>query len=323
MNALVSISVPTYERAELAKICLESLRDQTYANIEVSVFDNSGTGDIEKLVMEIGDPRFSYNRNDPGVSDILILNHRRAFAPRKGKYHFVLTSDYALAPSAISKMVEALETNPGICAVSCGTKTLDLKSGKETPERDKLVESKHYDKADQTLDSTSLVISAFSSFSGVGLVYHSLLHSSLLENRMISDIYFNHASEHHLGLELLMVKPKFGYIAEPLKISIENNDHYSEQRYRGNAHFAQWICREMFFTQHYAELTARNYPILKMRLGIIRGYLRASMSRHPADAVFEPLLLAMRQLTPVLAACAVGILLSPIYVVRKLFRRAR
>lgn len=325
VSPLVCISVPTFEREPVARVCLESLKNQTYQKIEVAIYDNSKSEDIKTLVDEIGDERFRYERNDPGISEVLINNHRRAFTPRGGKYHMVLTSDYALDPSAIEKLVYVLENNKEVCAVTAGTKLLDPNTGQyDTIISHKLMEVGSYNENEQALDSKDLILAAFKSFSGVGFAFHTMVHSSLLENRLVSDIYFNQASEHQFGLELLMLKSKIGYINEPLNINIKNSERYSDHEFRSNARFSRWVCRELFFNKHYAELNTRNFPIFRMRIGMMNGYFRSSLSRNLSDSILEPLLLCCKQLVLLLMTCVALVILSPILVTtRVILRRKR
>jgi len=41
MNDIVSILVPTFNRPNLLKVCLKSIIDQTYKNLEIIVIDDN------------------------------------------------------------------------------------------------------------------------------------------------------------------------------------------------------------------------------------------------------------------------------------------
>jgi glycosyltransferase involved in cell wall biosynthesis len=47
--SLVSIGIPTYNRAELLKRAIESALNQDYKNIEVIISDNASTDDTESI----------------------------------------------------------------------------------------------------------------------------------------------------------------------------------------------------------------------------------------------------------------------------------
>lgn len=58
-----SIVIPTYNRCELLKRCLDSIIAQTYDNWEAIVVDNFSEDDTEKVVMSYHDNRIRYIKN--------------------------------------------------------------------------------------------------------------------------------------------------------------------------------------------------------------------------------------------------------------------
>lgn len=57
---LVSIIIPTYNRAKLLKTCISSIIGQTYSNIEIIVIDDGSNDETEKMISEIKDKRIFY-----------------------------------------------------------------------------------------------------------------------------------------------------------------------------------------------------------------------------------------------------------------------
>lgn len=62
---LVSIRTPTYRRPDALRRCLQSMRDQTWANWVCDVFDDDPDGSARAVCRELADPRIRYHRNDP------------------------------------------------------------------------------------------------------------------------------------------------------------------------------------------------------------------------------------------------------------------
>ena len=58
MNPLVSIIIPTYNRADDLEYALESVIAQTYSNWEVWVIDNHSEDNTDDVVKGFNDSRF-------------------------------------------------------------------------------------------------------------------------------------------------------------------------------------------------------------------------------------------------------------------------
>jgi len=112
---LVSIVTISYDHPEVTCALLESLRHITYANVEVIVVDNASPNDdpaiIVKLFPEIV---FIQSKKNLGFAGGNNLGVRHT----KGKYILFLNNDTEVDPGFIEPMVEKLESNPEIGAVS-------------------------------------------------------------------------------------------------------------------------------------------------------------------------------------------------------------
>ena len=56
-NPLVTIAIPTFNRASWLGDCVRSALSQSYRNIEVLVSDNASTDDTQSVLSEFPDPR--------------------------------------------------------------------------------------------------------------------------------------------------------------------------------------------------------------------------------------------------------------------------
>jgi glycosyltransferase involved in cell wall biosynthesis len=52
---LVSIVITTYNNSRTLKKCLESIKNQTFADIELIVVDNNSTDDTKQIALEYTD----------------------------------------------------------------------------------------------------------------------------------------------------------------------------------------------------------------------------------------------------------------------------
>lgn len=117
---LVSIGLPTWNRAHLLPGALESLLNQTYRNIEYIISDNASTDDTEKLLRAYAakDPRIRSIRQPVNIDGI--SNRDFVLVPARGKYFMWASDDDWWDPRFVETLVGVLERNPeyGV-AMSC------------------------------------------------------------------------------------------------------------------------------------------------------------------------------------------------------------
>lgn len=110
---LVSVIIPTYNRAALLKEAIDSALAQTYPNLEVVVADNASTdGTQAACAGYAGDPRFRYFKNSSNLG--MVGNWRKALLEHAAGDWFLLLSDddLLLAPGYIAEAVRLIEEFP-------------------------------------------------------------------------------------------------------------------------------------------------------------------------------------------------------------------
>ena len=63
----VTIAIPTYNRAQLLKISMQSVLDQDYPDFRILVLDNASSDNTEEVVRSFSDTRITYHRNKKNV----------------------------------------------------------------------------------------------------------------------------------------------------------------------------------------------------------------------------------------------------------------
>ncbi|MEM6579673.1 MAG: glycosyltransferase [Pseudomonadota bacterium] len=104
---LVSIVLPTYNRAHLLEQAIRSVLTQTYTALELIVVDDNSPDTTHEIVQRIKDTRVRYVKNDPNLKLPRALN--RGFSIASGAYLTWTSDDNLMAPTAIEKMVQQLE----------------------------------------------------------------------------------------------------------------------------------------------------------------------------------------------------------------------
>jgi GT2 family glycosyltransferase len=107
---LVSVIVPTYNRAELIRITIDSILAQTYGQVEVIIADD-GSKDHTREVIESYDARVRYfHQPNAGVSAARNLGLRQA----RGEFIALLDSDDSWLPWKLEAQVRLFRAHPEV-----------------------------------------------------------------------------------------------------------------------------------------------------------------------------------------------------------------
>src|SRR3989339_227825 len=63
---MISVVIPTYNRSKSLKMCLQSLKKQSFKDFEVIVVDDGSTDDTKKSFDSISSSRFRYIKKENG-----------------------------------------------------------------------------------------------------------------------------------------------------------------------------------------------------------------------------------------------------------------
>lgn len=104
---LLSVVIPSYNRADYIALTIESVLEQTYKNIEVIVIDDGSTDETAKVVKPFG-PKVRYIRQENAERGAS-RNHGLRLAD--GKYIAFLDSDDLWLPDKAAAGIEFLDKN--------------------------------------------------------------------------------------------------------------------------------------------------------------------------------------------------------------------
>lgn len=100
---LVSILIPTYNRAWHIRETIHSALTQNYANLEVIVVDDASTDDTAQVVRAISDARLTYARQAQNVG--MVANWGACLERAAGKFVVFLSDDDLLRPDFVANRV--------------------------------------------------------------------------------------------------------------------------------------------------------------------------------------------------------------------------
>lgn len=120
-NSLVSIIIPTYNRAHLIGETLDSVLAQTYSNWECIVVDDGSSDDTHILLGEYSnrDSRFSYIVKPADIKKGASISRNLGLKIAKGEFIQFLDSDDILAPNKIEVQLDLLKKESKYTISTC------------------------------------------------------------------------------------------------------------------------------------------------------------------------------------------------------------
>lgn len=106
-SILFSIIIPTYNRAELLKRCLDSVESQSYNNWEAIVVDNYSEDNTEEVVLSYNDNRIKYIKNHN--YGVIAVSRNKALDVAKGDWVAFLDSDDCWLPNKLEYVLPFLD----------------------------------------------------------------------------------------------------------------------------------------------------------------------------------------------------------------------
>lgn len=113
-NDLISIIIPTYNRAHLIVDTLNSIINQTYTNWECIVVDDASKDNTKEVVFDFikKDSRFQFYTRPPELLKGANACRNYGFKKSKGKFVIWFDSDDIMSPFKIEKQINFLLENP-------------------------------------------------------------------------------------------------------------------------------------------------------------------------------------------------------------------
>lgn len=121
---LVSVIIPTYNRAQLISETIDSVLNQTYKRVEIIIIDDGSTDKTEEVVKKKNDERIKYFKF--GHSGLPAVARNQGLKLAKGEYVSFLDSDDLWYPQKLKRCLKELES--GVDLVSHGMRY--IKDGK-------------------------------------------------------------------------------------------------------------------------------------------------------------------------------------------------
>lgn len=120
---LVSILIPTFNRADYLGFALDSALAQTYKNLEIIVHDDASTDSTPDLLATYHDPRLRVIRTEDNHGMLGGWNY--IVREARGEYLKFLASDDLLGPTCVAELVQAALAHPTAALITCQRQFID------------------------------------------------------------------------------------------------------------------------------------------------------------------------------------------------------
>ncbi|MCU1493770.1 MAG: glycosyl transferase family 2 [Acidimicrobiaceae bacterium] len=124
---LVSVLVPVFNRDGYLEECLSSILAQSYSALEIIVVDDGSTDGARDVAARFAglDRRIQVFHNEANLG--LVGNHRRCLSLASGQFVKFVHTDDRLRPTAIERLVDAVNGNPSIVIASAAREVIDAR----------------------------------------------------------------------------------------------------------------------------------------------------------------------------------------------------
>ena len=136
MNDLVTIAIPTYNRADIfLRDVISAALGQTWQNIEVLIGDNASTDHTSEVVSEFNDPRLKYIRHKTNIG--ANGNFNALLHTARGKWFCLFHDDDMIDRDFIESCIRIAKPDSNFGFIRTGVRAIDAKGQvlKERPNK--------------------------------------------------------------------------------------------------------------------------------------------------------------------------------------------
>ena len=126
MKDLVSVVIPTFNRAHVLEKCIDSVLNQSYTNFEIILVDDGSTDNTKNVIARYKDRITVIYQKNSGVSKARNVGVAKA----KGKYIAFLDSDDTWHMDKLKIQLKRFENNNDIALMSCNATLIDILGNK-------------------------------------------------------------------------------------------------------------------------------------------------------------------------------------------------
>lgn len=243
---LVSIIIPTYNRASMIVNTLNSIQNQTLDSWECIIVDDGSNDHSEEVISQYveKDSRFTYvkrpNKHPKGANSC----RNYGFSLSKGKYINWFDSDDLMMVNKLELQIKSLENHPDAPYCICQSYWFNKERNEDLGLRSQSITSKH--------PFEDYVLQRI-----VWLTTAPLWRRTFIEkNQLEFDINLHQSQEYDFNIRALAINSDYSVVNEPLVTIIQHKDSISEGIYQDYEKMVSNVSvKKMIFKEYRHHLT--------------------------------------------------------------------
>ena len=211
---LVSVVMPTYNRADYIGYSIISVLTQSLGDFELLVVDDASDDRTGKVVYDFADTRVRYCRNDVNLG--MPKNLNVGIRAARGRYIVVCHDHDLFERNVLQKMVSLLESQPCVGMVHAGIAMID-KAGQKTGR----VHVSEWDRVTPGKEWLRFMLSSFH----CPVCANAMVHREVYDRIGLYDPQYGFVADVEMWMRMSR-HYDIGYLCEPLVLVRERDDNH-------------------------------------------------------------------------------------------------
>jgi len=265
VSYILSICIPSYNRADMLSAAIESILNQAAEGVEIVVSDNASTDNTDSVMRDLArrHPHIRYVRSDVNVG--ADRNFLKVVELAAGRYTWLMGSDDMVAPGGVAEVLRAIESHPELPGFSVNRQMYDVSMSRPQTDLDIFPPQAQRVRVHSSAQSAIHELGIYLSFiSGQVFNREAWLRYT---NEAGIDKYFNGLVHLYPLYALIRDADTWGAIVAPIVHCRGDNDSFLIA-----GHFKRFEIDVIGFSRAAADVFGRSHPIYRQ---LMRNVLRS------------------------------------------------
>jgi abequosyltransferase len=267
MSYILSICIPSYNRADMLSAAIESILNQAAEGVEIVVSDNASTDNTDLVMRDLAQrhPQIRYVRSDVNVG--ADRNFLKVVELAAGRYTWLMGSDDMVAPGGVAEVLSAIESHPELPGFSVNRQMYDVSMSRPQNDLDIFPPQAQRVHAHDSAQSAIHELGIYLSFIS-GQVFNRETWRRYANHANI-DKYFNGLVHLFPLFALIRDADTWGAIAAPIVQCRGDNDSFLSA-----GHFKRFEIDVIGFSRAASDVFGRSHPIYRQLMSnVLRSLL--------------------------------------------------